>query len=384
MTLAVAMDSAEWRRFSLSHVLCLLGEQQYLIEGGSVLLGTDLRLRVELREGEPEFSVGFAGGLFDEGDACAEAAAEEHGLLWQEAIAEGRVPEVAPLEGTRVVVEFDRRLAGCPPGLLLSAPEVGVALTLAALTGSGRLECLTPDDVAERACRLMQEARPALEHPDRYRGQAVTALHGGAGYVSPGSSPINVQQLLPPASLLLCTLNKCEEGYGGPGRDEEVRRALAAAAAQGKDVMEGGDAGMEALFALGQDVLEERQVTMLYGLLRVRQMIGGFMEHLGERFVDNDRLAEICDEESEILADYFGFPAKPFARLRQRAVEAGALGSKLTWAFGGCPAAVVLAPGRRQEVLDALREQFPDAHILPVDVEPTGLRWGDGDAGEAL
>ncbi|MFO8009111.1 MAG: hypothetical protein R6V05_15405 [Candidatus Brocadiia bacterium] len=384
MTLAVAMDSAEWRRFSLPHVLCLLGEQQYLIEGGSVLLGTDLRLTVQLQEAESEFSIRFSGGLFEADDPCARAAAEEHGLLWQEAIAEGGVPGIEPLVGTHVVLRFDPRVAGCPPGLLLSAPEVGVALALATLTGSGRLEAMTPDDVARRACRLMREARPAVEHPDRYHGPALAALHGGARYISPEGAPVNVQQLLPPASLLLCMSSTCEEGYGGPSRDEAVGRALAAATAEGRGIMEGGDAGMEALFALGDDVLEQEQITMLYGLLRVRQMIGGFMEHLGERFVDNDRLAEICDEESEILSDYFGFPAGAFTGLRQRAVEAGALGTKLTWAFGGCPAAVVLAPGRRQEVLEALREEFPEAHVMPVDVEPTGLLWGEPGADETL
>ena len=89
--------------------------------------------------------------------------------------------------------------------------------------------------------------------------------------------------------------------------------------------------------------------------------------------MDNDRLAEICDEESALLRDYFGFPAEPYGRVRQAAVEAGALGAKFTCAFGGCPAAIIIAPGVREEVAETLTARFPESRFLPVDIDPTGL-----------
>ncbi len=121
---------------------------------------------------------------------------------------------------------------------------------------------------------------------------------------------------------------------------------------------------------------------MLYGLLRVRQMIEEFLEHLGEPYVDNDRLAEICDEESAILADYFGFPVRTVPAALRRRGEAGALGCKLTWAFGGLPAAVIIAPGRRREVSAALCRRFPDAHFLPVDMQVDGIMRADQEVAD--
>jgi hypothetical protein len=136
---------------------------------------------------------------------------------------------------------------------------------------------------------------------------------------------------------------------------------------------------MAELFRLGREVLSDDQTGLLYGLIRVREMADAFLECLGDEIVDNDRLAEVCDEESAILTDYLGFPSGPYDAVRSAASEAGALGLRLTWAFGGCPAAVIIAPGRRDQVGQALARRFPRAGFLVIDVAAEGLRPGGDD-----
>ena len=53
--------------------------------------------------------------------------------------------------------------------------------------------------------------------------------------------------------------------------------------------------------------------------------------------------------------------------------EAGALGCKFTWALGGCPAAVIVAPGRRKAVNAAIGRRFPDVQLLPFNMQVEGL-----------
>jgi hypothetical protein len=101
------------------------------------------------------------------------------------------------------------------------------------------------------------------------------------------------------------------------------------------------------------------------------------VELLGDPVVDNDRLAEICDDESDIMADYFGFPATEYGAVRESAFELGALGAKYTWAFGSYPAVIIVAPGERDGIGRELAPRLTDVQFLPIDAEPTGLTAGE-------
>jgi hypothetical protein len=373
VTLAVALGGGEWRRFSLPHPFCVVGEEQYLLGAGSIWLAADLRLEVEVREAQEGLSVHFGGSGIDEFE---ESLLEEASARWERVVAGQAVPQIPALQRAAVHLYFEKRVEVCPPELLAASPVVAAALTVAALTGSDRIGAMTEPQVAELACRALQEVRAPEEDPRRFRGPTLMSLYGGAACVGAGEERLNVQQLLPPESFLLVL----QPGLGGSAKgahyDQEVRSALEAALAAGKEEFARGDEGFSRVFEMAGDALNEHQMTMLYGLLRVRQMTDAYLEFLGEPVVDNDRLAEICDEESAILEDYFDFPAEALEVVRSAAVRAGALGSKLTWAFGGYPAALILAPGRRREVQQVLSRDFPETHFVCVDMDPAGLRWG--------
>ncbi len=365
---------AEQFEFSLPHALCLVGEEQYLLGAGGLFVASSLAVTVSVERRGGEFSIAFNGG-----GAEAELAGPQMEALrqrWDVALAEKAVVDPACLEGLCVRLRFDDELAACPPAVLVTSPAAAAALTVAALAAGFELESLTDIEVARRACDVLQAVRGSPQTSDRFYGPVLTTLAGGALHVEPGRQALNVQQLLPPESLLLALAEGVVPASQRAGNEDEAAHALRAAVERNRGVVERGDAGFEALFEIGKDILDDRQVTMVYGLLRVRQMTEEFLEHLGEPYVDNDRLAEICDEESMILRDYFGFPDRPFERARARAVAAGALGCKLTRVLGDWPAAVVLAPGRRDDVREALEAEFERVRFLPVDVDPAGLRWG--------
>ncbi|MFO7957251.1 MAG: hypothetical protein R6X33_09140 [Candidatus Brocadiia bacterium] len=377
MSFAEIPTELEQYEFSLPHVLCLVGEQQYLLSAGAIFMAIDRRLSVGVHRRGGAFRVGFGGGGAD-----AEFAGPEVEALrdrWQAALTEEAVADPASLDGLHVHLHFDHSFDACPLATLATCPATAAALTAAALAAEFTLESTTEVELAERACRVLRRVRGVSESPDRFYGRILTVLNGGALHVEPGRNGLNVQQLLPPESMLLALRQGLGEAAGAIEQDAEVGSALRAAIERNEDVVQRGDAGFSALFEMDEGVLDEREITMVYGLLRVRQMTEAFLEHLGEPYVDNDRLAEICDEESAILRDYFGFPAEPFAAMRSRAGEAGALGSKMTWVLGGYPAAIILAPGRREEVRQTLQEGDEPARFLPVDMEPTGLRWGPVD-----
>ncbi len=379
MSMGIALDAEEWQRFTLPHTVCLLGEQLYLLGAPAMSAAVNLRLEVVLSDSGEGLELRFGpAGAESEWDAALPTV-EDLAEAWSRAVAEVGVEDPSVLDGKAISLSFDESLAACPPGLLVNSPAVGAALAVACLALSGRIERMEETDAARVGCRLLQEVRAAGESPDRFYGPVLTSLAGGVQYVEAGGTPLNVQQLLPPESLLLLLLPGGQEEAKGPHLDEQIRQHLVSARCHGQDVIRRGDAGLGALFELDEQVLDERGKSMLYGLLRVRQMTEGFVEMLGEPFVDNDRLAEICDEESAILQDYFDFPAAPLNRIRHRAVQAGALGAKLTWVFGGYPASLLLAPGRRGEVREALSGEFPDAQFIPLDVESLGLQWGTSE-----
>jgi hypothetical protein len=296
--------------------------------------------------------------------------------LWENALQSLLLGDGPSLDGLEVLLDFGPLWGICPPEVLLTSPAAAIALTVAAAAHRGELGAMAEQDLAAAACRVRDAVVPGGAQ-DRHYAEVLLSVQGGAGYAEPGAPPVNVQQLVPPDSMLLALVPQLKASRGKQPFDEPVKAALAHAHRQGAGIMQAGDEGLSALF--GMDGLAQEQTTMLYGLLRVRQMLDEFLEYVGDPYVDNDRLAEVCDEESAILADCFGFPAEAYAAVRAAAGEAGALGAKLTWAFGGLPAAILIAPGRRQTVQKALRRAVPQAHVLPLDLDTTGL-----SAAEAL
>jgi hypothetical protein len=369
----VALEGDQRTRFSLPLSVCILGEQQYLLGAGSMCVATDLRLTVDLQEPDEPLALSFRCG----GAVMPETA--DLAARWEQALADGG-PGGGPVPTGTVTFDFDGRLDPFPAESLVASPVVACALVVLALDRAGRPAASEPDDVAELTCCLAQAVRPVQQNPLRFYGSSLASLLGGAAYLEPGELPINVQQLLPPDSLVLVVLPQAAADVTGPLHELAVGEALATAWREAPSFIEGGDSGLQALFGIAPSLLDPLHASMVYGLLRVRQMAEELLERLGEAVTDNDRLAEACDEESAILTDYFGFPAEPFSKARRHAAAAGALGTKLTWAFGGCPAALLVAPGRRPQVHRALARHCPDACVLPIRMSAAGLLW----QGEAL
>lgn len=382
MSPTFTFETHEWDRFSVPHSLRLVGENQHLLGGGSITVATSLRLQVEAEETDREFSLGFYREPWDEDVRlpAGDAPAAEYAVAWENAIGSVMLDDPSLLAGLALQVNFGRLWDICPADVLLSSPALAAALTVAIMAHRRDDWAVSEVELAETACQLRRAvASTGAATAGRFYSESLLSIVGGAGYVEPGGRQMNVQQLLPPDSLLLALEPGVAESGHADGRDADVAEALIAAWRERGAPAERGDEELAELFRLGRTVLSEEQTTMLYGLLRVRQMTEAFLEYVGEPFVDNDRLAEVCDEESAILEDYFGFPAAPYASIRATAAEAGALGCKLTWAFGGYPAAIVVAPGRRGEVQRALSRTFRDAHFLPVEMDPAGLCAGPED-----
>ncbi len=378
-------EAAEWSLFTVPHAIRLAGEHQHLLGTGSIVVATTLRLTAEVEEVPGEFSLAFTGGERgdDAGPPPDDEAIADFAVRWEDALGRVAVGDPELLHGLGIYVDFGRLWDVCPVEALLASPALAVALTVAVVSHRAEAHTFTPEELAELAGAVAQEllgGSPGIS--GRVYGEALLSIQGGAAYVEPGGTALNVQQLLPPQSLLLALAPGC---VPSPARGERVavaREALAAAVREGADVGAGGDDGIAALFAVAPGILTDEQTAMAYGLLRVRQDVDEFLEHLGEPYVDNDRLAEICDEESAILTDYFGFPTEAYAEIRAQAVEIGALGTKLTWALGGQPIAVIMAPGAREHVGDELAKQFAGARFLRIDMDPTGLMPGEAEEPE--
>jgi len=383
MSPLLSLEAHEWERFSVPHSVRLVGEEQHLLGVGSISVASTLRVHVEVEETGGEFSLRFGGGPRDDDGRWqqVEAPLAEFATRWENAVHGVFADEPSAPEGLDIEVDFGPLWQVCPPEVLTASPAVSVAMGLAIIAHRGEGRQVNETELAELACRLQCIAADAgRAGEDRFYSDALLSVTGGAGYVEPHGDRLNVQQLLPPEALLLVMVPGVEGARASHQLDEAVLRARAKAKEAGSDITQAGDAGFAALFALSDVALTQNEVAMLYGLMRVRQMVEGFLEFLGDPYVDNDRLAEMCDDESAILADYFGFPGAPYERVRAAATKAGALGAKLTWAFGGYPAALVLAPGRRMEVGEALTRTFPGLYCLLVDMDADGLLRGEEEA----
>ena len=260
MSLETAFEADELPCFRLSHVLRLVGENQYLLGSGTIAVATDLALHLEAAPVADGPVLSFSGARAEATDRLA--------ARWQAALAVAA--DTGCLDEMAIRVDFGPLWDICPPEALLVSPALAAALAVVVSernegTGAGAVQ------MAELACRLLEAVRPE-EAPGagRFYAEALMSIQGGAGYVEPGGRPLNVQQLLPPESLLLALA----PGIGGcdAAQDERLRQALARVAGEGADVMAAGEAGLLELFRLPAGVLDEDQTAMLYGLLRVRQM----------------------------------------------------------------------------------------------------------------
>ncbi|NLW51331.1 MAG: hypothetical protein GXY85_10915 [Candidatus Brocadiaceae bacterium] len=366
----------EWEQFVLPHSLRLLGEYQHLIGAGAVVAATNLRLRVtaEATGGPPAIELGRwadtdTGWSPFEGDSIAARV-----VCWERALQVAVDGEPGALHGLAVRLDFGPLAGLVPADVLAASPAVALALAVAGTGFRGEGDRATAEDLARLACRIKALADPpGTSHADRFHAEMLQSILGGVAFVSSEGDRLNVQPLLPPDSLLLGVVPDPQAPPVAPEPLARVAEALARVRGR-NGRLAGGDEGMAELFRIGRDELTDEQTGLLYGLMRVREMADGFLEGLGDEVVDNDRLAEICDEESAILTDYLGLAPGPYAAVRAAASEAGALGLRLTWAFGGCLAALIIAPGRREQVGEALARRFPRASFLVINVEPEGLR----------
>jgi len=384
MSIAISLEPGELHEFSVPHVLKLVGEHQHVLGAGCIAVATDLRVHALVQETSDDFSLSFGVGG-GEGWAEAECASVDVGLedavssraQWARALGDMVAGDESALDGLSVHLGFGTLGRVCPASVLSASPAVAVAMAIAARAHRGRRRSASAQELAETACDLRASM---LGGSSAATGAAyaecLLSVVGGAGHVEPWGESLNAQQLVPPDSFLLAI------APGVPAaslaeREERLRRALGRANEAAGDITGGDDASLGALFGLPEGLLDEQETTMLYGLLRVHQIADALFERLADPLTDNDVLAEACDEESAILSDYFGFPTELYAPVRRAAINAGALGIRLTWAFGGQPVVLIIAPGRRSEVEAAVQAASADVALMPLSMSPAGLVYGE-------
>jgi hypothetical protein len=192
--------------------------------------------------------------------------------------------------------------------------------------------------------------------------------------VKASGEALNAQLLVPPESLLLVVDPGGYNADGESGWGKNLLGALQKLGGTEALLERTEEEGVSGLFDLAEGQLSDQETAVLYALIRVRGMLQEMVETLDRDVRDNDRMAEICDEESIMMRDYFDFPEGNLQEIRHKAVEAGALGAKFTYAFGKSPALLALAPGRRDEVMSALAEEYGEQSVVPLDVNHSGIR----------
>ena len=362
----LTLDPADFMRFSVPHALCLAGERQYALGLGAIAAAVHLRVRAEVSESTEQFRL-------DLGPDGQPGDAERLLEGWRQALAGPAAHGFDDLDGLHIRLDLSDTSGLCPPEVALGGPAVAVALACALRAHRSGARTARMDELAELACALMADLPlPGRPHPDRFYAQCYACLQGGALYVAPGAEPLNVQLALPPDCLILIVPPDAALALDlAPWEDrlESGLRKIKGAA----QLVEETEADMSPLFEAAAGKLDDQEMAVLYGLLRVREMIQDHLEAMDQPTLDHDRFAELCDEESAILQDYLGFPAASLMRVREQAVESGALGARLTYIFGGAPGLIVIAPGRRDEVHMALAHRLRDCRVLPVDVDPEGV-----------
>jgi len=363
----ITLRPDEFAFFSVPHSFCLAGERQHLLGLGSIVVAGDLRLGVSVEETADPFELALA----DEG-VCVP---RETLASWEEALGATAVRGAGELEGLKVSLRIGRLADVCPAEGVLRIPAVAVALACAVQANRGDVESVPVEKLVETAGAMLEQVTEAAGrsvYPQQYHALCCASVLGGAAYVVPDEEPLNVQLLVPPESLILVLDPDAEPERDAPQWREHLLSALRKIG-PAADLLRDTERDIAPLFELPEGTLDEAETAVLYGLLRVREMIRERIERMGGA-MDNDCLAELCDEESAILGDYLGFRSARLAEIRDLAVGSGALGAKLTWAFGDLPALIIIAPGRRDDVCSAVTERIEERCILPFHIEPAGLR----------
>jgi len=369
MSAPIQLDPERFISFSLPQPFNLLGERQYVVGFGSVFLALDLRLHVRVEEANEGWEM-LVEGEYGEAETMGEV-----GARWGRALGEVVLGDPEGLEGLRLRISFGAMNDICPAEVLLRSTVLavaGVCAVKAHRQPQQQADCGELAGMSAETLRLMYPDE--YVHPFRFFGESLVALTGGAHHVAGDGRTINVQQIVPPDSLLLVSRADAGGGKGVAAIDREIIAAVENLCAGAREVLSAAEFDMGRFFEFAGAGLSEVQTGSLYGLLRVREMINDYLEKLGQASFDHDVVGEMCDEESAILEDYFNFPPAPYGDIRRRAVETGALGAKLTFAFGGHPVLLILAPGRRHEVRQRLTSLSDNVHVLPVQFESAGLR----------
>lgn len=363
----LVLSEDEFTEFSVPHALCLAGEHQYSLGLAPIVIATNLRVHAGVEETAEEFQIGLA-------DERAAAGSSLKLLArWRAVLEELAGGEAERMEGLRITLRLQATGDGCPPEITLPSPAVAVALACAVRTHRGPGGTVPDTEMAELAAGLLREFNPSSRmHPDRFYAECLVSLQGGAWYVSSAADSLNVQLMVPPESLILAVSREADAGAGGGAWEAVLLSALRKMGRSAAELLDATERDASRLFELAPSGLDEREMAVLYGQLRVREMIAQHLERLWQPLLDHDLLAELCDEESTIIEDYFEFPAARYHDVRTRAMESGALGAKFTYAFGTQPAMIILAPGRRDEVKEILEGEFHGCSFMSVDVDPEG------------
>ena len=369
----------EFTDFSLPLPVCLLGEEQHLLGLGSVLLAITRRARMQVREqAVPEFEIDIP----DTPDNASEEALRLK-RRWQKLLGEYVLHGPAELEGLTVTFESGFLKEGESAARILSSPHFAVALLCAALAHRTSETDIPAGDIARETCGLLGQLDGVRRHSAaRAYARAIMCLRGGARFVECGGGTINVQQMIPPESLILVGPGETEPCTSGQTSFEQVPKALEKMGADAADLVASSDEELGEFFQLASDHLDDDETMAVYGLLRIHQLIMSFLENLSDDFKDHDVLAERCDEESDILERYFGFTSKSYEGMREKASQGGALGIKATFGPAGYLSMLVMAPDRRDSVLDLLRNEYPKTAVVPVDIDSTGIHSEDQRAEE--
>lgn len=369
MALEFTITPHELANFTVPYSICLLGEHQGLLGLGSIAVATNLSLLVEVDETSGDFALEVA-PVPAEDDTEAAALVEAWRRVLQEAAAEG----YCDLGGVSVAVELGEPAHVLPAATLLKSPAFSVAMALCLLGHGEKKSRTAAQHIAEQSAELLGRLTPSFRaHRGALLAQALVSTLGGAHFVGPPGDTVNVQLMLPPDALILVLSREMVTHAAPLPTEDTILQALRKAGPEAGRRVVSDQENLSRFFKLCAGALDETETGMLYGTLRVHEMIQSLLERLGDPQVDNDLLAEMCDEESSILGDYLAFPAGPYEQIASRASEIGALGGKYTYALGGCPALLIIAPGCRDELREALQREFTDADFLPLRVNAAGV-----------
>jgi len=363
------LSRQELSSFSLPLPLCLLGERQGLFGLGSVVVATTLRLAMRATETDGEFwiEVGREAGSERETRALADR--------WRELL-ENEAPRGRhELNGLTLAV--DPRPGGelLPAEAILRSPMFAVGAICAVRAFRGEVEEVGAEDVAMRASELLSALESGgIANRHRYYSLALVCIQGGALYVERGAGSISLQKLVPPQSLLLAMRTGLGPMSSQAPWEAKISESLRKTGVTASQLVAAGEEDLGRFFRLASKKLDESETAILYDLLRVHQLVLELVERLDEPVFDYDLLAEMCDEESELLEQDFRFQSIGYGSVRKRAVEAGALGAKSTVGPGNYPCLLIIAPGRRESVREALAARFENLLLVPADLDPDGLR----------